>query len=246
MNYFLWGIGKGLTKAVKSTLNEEIGEIKTTSNKSKIKAGGTEITDSWTKIFESIDNGTYKRKYHIGDYAHCSFASEGSVYMQIAAFDTDEKADGTGKAAITWISAHVLNTKRKMNPELPGWFAALPTNKGGWEFSDLRHYVKTELTENLSVELRNRLVAVKKYDGTACTTDEIWIPSYAEVYEHTYGDFFNYENYIIKYTRDFSSTSSWWLRTPFETKKFCMVSKHGGCLKILANVEDGVLPCFCT
>lgn len=242
MNYFIWGLKNGM----KSALKEQVSEIKTTLNESKIKAGGVEIKDGWTKIFESIDNGTYKEKYKIGDYLECDFGLSDSVYMHIAAFDTDERADGNGKAAITWISAQVLQKKRKMNSELPGWFYAAPTNKGGWEFSDMRNFMKGELITELPTELQNRLVAVKKYDGISWTCDKIWIPSYDEVFQNIYDDYFKYENYLIKYTPDFDSSSSWWLRTPYETKKFLMVGKRGGCLKIAANVKDGIVPCFCT
>ena len=38
--------------------------------------------------------------------------------MQIVAFDTDDKADGSGKAPITWIAEHILETSHRMNPAL--------------------------------------------------------------------------------------------------------------------------------
>ena len=41
--------------------------------------------------------------------------------MQIAAFDADELADGSGKAAMTWISKQLLKTEPDMsNPGNPG------------------------------------------------------------------------------------------------------------------------------
>ncbi len=44
--------------------------------------------------------------------------TEGIVEMQIVAFDADELADGSGKAAITWISKQLLNSDHRMNPKM--------------------------------------------------------------------------------------------------------------------------------
>ena len=40
---------------------------------------------------------------------------EGSISMQIIAFDGDNKADGSGKAPITWFSQQVLPTPHAFN-----------------------------------------------------------------------------------------------------------------------------------
>ena len=38
--------------------------------------------------------------------------------MQIAGFDVDDLADGTGKAPITWVGKELLATTHRWNPEL--------------------------------------------------------------------------------------------------------------------------------
>ena len=77
------------------------------------------ITDySWEGVQYYIDNGTYASAYKIGDTVPLDLGSEGLVNMQIAAFDTDDLADGSGKAPITWISKELLKTKYRMNPAL--------------------------------------------------------------------------------------------------------------------------------
>lgn len=76
------------------------------------------ITDSWEEILAAVANGTYKTKYQVGDTKILDVGSEGSVCMQIAAFDADTLADGTGKAPITWISEQLLITSHRMNPAL--------------------------------------------------------------------------------------------------------------------------------
>ena len=52
-----------------------------------------EIIDSWELIIASVNNGTYKNKYMIGDTKSLNLGSEGVVVMQIAAFDADELAE---------------------------------------------------------------------------------------------------------------------------------------------------------
>ena len=90
------------------------------------------ITDSWEEILAAVANGTYKTKYQVGGTKILDVGSEGSVCMQIAAFDADTLADGTGKAPISWISEQLLITSHRMNP-------ALVTNYG-------EYYIKSGST----------------------------------------------------------------------------------------------------
>lgn len=78
------------------------------------------ITDSWEQIIASANDGTYKDKYAVGDTKILDMGTQGTVCMQIAAFDTDDLADGSGKAPITWISEQILATSHRMNPSLVG------------------------------------------------------------------------------------------------------------------------------
>lgn len=73
---------------------------------------------AWEAVFASIDAGTYATDYAIGDTVPLDLGSEGVVNMQIAAFDADDKADGSGKAPISWISKELLATSHRMNPKL--------------------------------------------------------------------------------------------------------------------------------
>ena len=75
---------------------------------------------SWEGVLARIDNGTYATEYAIGDTIPLDLGNEGVVNMQIAAFDADDLADGSGKAKITWISKELLATSHRMNPALVG------------------------------------------------------------------------------------------------------------------------------
>ena len=73
------------------------------------------ISDTWEEILQHVSLGDYATRYSVGDTKNLDLGSEGIVNMQIAAFDTDDKASG-GKAAITWISEQLLKTSHRMNP----------------------------------------------------------------------------------------------------------------------------------
>ena len=54
-----------------------------------------EISDSWEQIVASVNDGTYKTKYRVGNYKPLDLGSEGIINMQIVGKDADTKADGT-------------------------------------------------------------------------------------------------------------------------------------------------------
>lgn len=112
------------------------------------------ITDSWEEIFAAEADGTYLEKYAIGDTKLLSVGTEGYVAMQIAGFNVDALADGTGYAPITWISEQLLKTDKRFNPTLvtnyeyqdvPAWTCNSSTGK--WLTSNdqqtYTHYIAT-------------------------------------------------------------------------------------------------------
>lgn len=76
-----------------------------------------EISDSWEVILAACADGTYSQKYKVGNYKPLDLGSKGTVNMQIAGFDVDDLADGTGKAPVTWMSRELLDNYR-MNPRI--------------------------------------------------------------------------------------------------------------------------------
>lgn len=76
------------------------------------------ITDTWAEILQHVQQGDYATRYAVGDTMSLNLGSEGYINMQIAGFDVDTRADGQGKAHISWISEDLLKTKHRMNPDL--------------------------------------------------------------------------------------------------------------------------------
>lgn len=226
-----------------------------------------EITDSWEEIISSVNNGTYRYKYQIGNYKPLSFGSLGTVNMQIAAFDADELADGSGKASITWISREIL-TKHRMNP---GWERKSIINStgkigtgsiGGWEYSEMRDYLGKEIKPLIPELIIRSIKCVNKYtyiymnqDGkeqkNVLTADTLWIPSYREVYESDL-----LEKYGVKYNILFADKASrmkeykggaawWWLRSAYNYYSFNSVYTDGSYSSTNASGTGGVALGFC-
>ena len=197
------------------------------------------ITDSWDKIIASVNNGTYKDKYHIGDTKKIDLGSEGIVAMQIVDFDKDELADGNGKAAITWISQQLLKTRHRMNPvkagepeDNPIYYRLGTGSIGGWEYSEMRAWLDIDIKSLIPSNVRNAIKPVIKYSSAVdasnsnsslhdvVTADEVWIPSYKEVKNPMWDkqgpeyEYFNTSNANLeKKVIGELQPSWWWLRT---------------------------------
>jgi len=208
------------------------------------------INDSWEEIIASINDGTYKRKYKVGDKKKLDLGPQGNVYMQIAAFDEDELADGSGKAAITWISQELLKSEYRMNQNQDQYSSGsymLGTGSiGGWEYSDMRAWLNSNVKPLIPATVREALQPVTKYsisyypDGSmnqdASTVDEVWIPSAQEIFGQnenkgpTYAELFNSDSSRIKSKKGASKSTMWWLRSAYknnESYTFGYVSSSG-------------------
>ena len=212
-----------------------------------------EITDSWEEIIKSINNGTYRYKYQIGNYKPLSFGKFGTVNMQIAAFDADELADGSGKAPVTWISKEIL-TQHRMN---------VKTAVGGWEYSEMIKFLYDEIRPLIPETVRSAIKTVKKYTYTyryengrkqknGITEDALWIPSIQEIF----GDFSEGEVSAVYYNVLFSNNALrvktynkyaawWWLRSAFNYASFSYVYTDGSSNFSNANYTGGVALGFC-
>ena len=216
-----------------------------------------EITDSWEEIIKSINNGTYRYKYQIGNYKPLSFGKFGTVNMQIAAFDADELADGSGKAPVTWISKEIL-TQHRMNPG---------DSVGGWEYSEMRKFLEDEIRPLIPETVRSAIKTVKKYNYTynyvyryksivkqksGVTEDALWIPSLQEIF----GGFSKSEASAVYYNVLFpdpklrvkvynGNDAWWWLRSTYKNYGFYDVYTGGSYTNNLANDIGGVALGFC-
>ena len=218
------------------------------------------ITDSWETI---LSNPSYAHDYSIGDTKYLDLGTEGKHLMEIVAFNEDDKADGSGKAGITWLSKDLLNTTYAMNATKKTVDGETAYAAGGWLHSDMRDYLKNTVKSLIPETVRNKIVEVSKvqsiYTGNAkvvngqTTTDDVWIPSVHEIYSTdisyetigaTYSDKFKTNADRIKKRN--GSAGYWWLRSSSGAPGFRYVNSEGYNSGNTANNAYGVALGFCT
>lgn len=225
--------------------------------------GPVEISDSWEEIAAASDDGTYKKKYHIGDTKELDLGEEGIITMKLVAMDTDELAYDSGYAPMTWIAEELLNTEQCMNPE--------DSIAGGWSASYMRDWLRDDILPLFPEDVRGHIKMVYKYSfdpeiGTVSSPDTLWIPSAREIYGSEYSDeeegpeyteVFDSAETWKKYHIEESDPSLWYLRSAliFEDGDEGFIEgsdgglySHSGTTSsfyLLARVELGVLIGFC-
>ena len=227
----------------------------------EVDPGKDTIKDGWEDIIASVNDGTYKSKYKIGDTKTVDFYLAGTsrgglITMEIAAFDTDEKADGSGNAAITWIARDTLLESEYMNSTsslIKGYHDAC----GGWKGSYMRDATMPYYLVLMSPpELREAIVPVTKYsmsmddDGNIVnneeSSDKIWIPSAREVFGGS-----GYETAGPVYSAYFNSDAdrakgeTWQLRSVDDRENFCVVDSTGAISSDSFNEKHKIIIGFC-
>lgn len=217
---------------------------------------------SWEAVQWSMDNGTYATDYAIGDCVPIDLGSEGIINMQVAAFDADDLADGSGKAKISWVAKELLATVHQMNPILsPTPYQEGTGCIGGWEKCTMRTYLNDTIKPLLPASARSCMVAVAKahraYDTTVTaftqnTTDELFLASDVEVQPGgIYAGLFPDNASRIKYLAgNATGARAWWLRSGSSIatngNAFDAVNVRGSIDLGGAVYEHGVCLGFCT
>ena len=176
---------------------------------------------SWSSVATNIANGTYKSVYKVGDIVPLDLGSLGTLHMQVAAFDAEPLANGSGTAAISWVAKELLpGAGRRMNPNGTDDHQLGTGTFGGWEHSELRAYLTNTVLPLIPAEAAANIVAVAKmqdaYDTagakvTQTTSDAVWIPSQSEMSE-AYAGLFPTAASRVKYLSALARAQDWWLR----------------------------------
>lgn len=212
------------------------------------------VTDTWAEIIAAEQDGTYLTKYHIGDLKWV--AAEDTYYcMQIIAFDTDELADNSGNAHITWLCKGYYNKKP--------WNS---TNRSGsWLTCELRAYLRENILPSFEQIVLSSIKEVNKtYKDTDSTTstciDTIWVPSLREItgepiaYERsgcTYTNYFTNNTSRIKLMGCLNSDDTkfnWWTRSGIDIDRAYCINNDGSITASGAFSANtyGVVFGFCT
>ena len=207
------------------------------------------ITDTWEQILAAENDGSYLTKYKIGDTKKIKLGDY-DVYLEIVAFDTDDLADNSGKAHITWLSRFIVYNAQ-MN--------STNTNSGGWASCKLRTDLRALLDASDS-DFKAAVKEVKKTyysysdSNTMTVNDTIWIPSAYEVNfsvtpiesEGVSYSKFNSDAARKKYNMS-ASTYYWWLRSAYSGAYYFRYVYDGGYAgNSSASYSYGVVPGVCT
>ena len=212
--------------------------------------------DGWDDLADSIAAGTYATDYSIGDTIPLDLGDEGTIDMEIVAFDTDDLASGSGKAPVTFVAKQLLVTGKQMN--------TAATNANGYLATEvMRPYLQENGTiwNKLPANVKSLIKAVSKtsYDKTTgadvTSTEKLWIPSAREIFGGTSyeqsGPVYSaiYKDSTSRKRTKFGSSSftSWWLRSAYSgtNASFRNVDTNGNADFYNASNSHGVCLGFC-
>lgn len=210
----------------------------------------------------TLSEEDFMKKYPIGGRMLIQIELADGVAVadvEIIAHNHDNLADGSGKAPLTFFCVDLPQILHRMNEE--------STNEGGWEASEMREFVNSELLNALPNELRAIILPVYKIsDGGATnnslvtTTDSCWLASSEEVgltsltsvagQGQTYDSIFSSnQNSRKKYIMNTTTEGGWWLRTSYYSTNssgiFYRVTIYGGYYPEIASNKFYVAFGFC-
>ncbi len=225
---------------------------------------------TWEDLFWCIDHGCHAAKYDLGEVLPLDLGSLGEVNAQIVAFDADERTDGNGFAAITFITQHTLKiADKRMNSGLAGEegnYTGGTGAIGGWEQCEIRTYCRSTVKQAIPAEIRARIAEVWKtcasFDTTGARTypspiaDDVWIPSNREIGASRnvtreqsgpiYDSVFLYANSSRRKTNPDSSSGRYWsTRTAQGVLGFGQVGSDGSIASTQAEYAQGLAIGFC-
>lgn len=148
------------------------------------------------EIADAANNGgdpyAVAAKYHLGDedggptassYKTVELKNGVTAKAYIVDYGCDDRADGKGKAGITFLFDDVAPFEAAMNKD--------GANSGGWKDSDLRKTLNKQFIKKLPKDLKNSIVKVKKLTNNSGVTtdvssvteteDALWLPSAMEI-----------------------------------------------------------------
>ena len=222
-----------------------------------------EEPDPWEEI---INNENYAIDYQIGMLQDLDFGEYGVHPMELVAINKDDKADGSGKARMTWISKDIILMSVIDNSSEE--YEMSMSYDGEWDNSYLKSLIENNVYNNIQLNVRNSIVEVYKYvyssqtDSTKQLIEKIWIPSSREIigideYESQgvmYGDIFDMgrvpqhkEKRIKAYN---GINCNWWLRSQdneegYTPYSYLYIDNEGNNMSGYFNEEHGVVIGFC-
>lgn len=246
-----WSKKNGLEdlRKAKWYLEHLIGSVDKASNDES-----NHSNSSWDAVISSLDDGSYKTKFHIGDVRLLDLGPLGVVHMRLMGMDADFLADSHHAAKLTWIADDILSQPINMIgfEEADEVFNAEKEQTTCWEDSYLRRYLGKTVEPLIPSNVHERIATVSKIQNSfksgsgvfeEVTKDALWIPSHEELtyYFAVSGAFCR----LKKYKSDYERSVPWWLRDATSSGTFECISSYGECGSCFGPLARGVVLGFC-
>lgn len=217
---------------------------------------GTPLNDfTWAQLNYISENKMMSEYFNIGDTKNITIGSTPYV-AEIVGFAHDDRADGSGKAGLTFSLKDCLNTGYSMNSG--------SVNTKNWDGCSLRATLRSEIWDQLQSDLRGVIKEVTKKtadlnssSGGALqsTSETLFLFSEKEIFGSTTnsvnsGEGTQYARFTASTTRikkRNGATVAWWLRSPNSAIGvfFCRVSPSGEPDRDTAANNNSVCFGFC-
>lgn len=233
--------------------------------------GGRFEHGTWEDLFYHIDKGDYATAYQQGETIPLDLGPTlGTINMEISNFDADVLASDVSQTApVSFVAKELLNPSHRWNPAIVGSSAPYTEGTGtigGWEKSELRAWLRSDVWGAIPALVRNRIATVSKCSVTIGTdgkpthdyeTEEtVFIPSYRECgRSNQYTETKRYTMYSAisssekrKKAKAGGSATDWWLRSGNSVSNAGKISGTGSNNSgITDNIQKslGILLCFC-
>ena len=153
--------------------------------------------DSWDVIAANIQSGNTSA-YTVGSTKTVDMGTFGTNTLRVANNSTPAECSTAGfsQTACGFVLefADIITTHR-MNPYSQSGSVNGDGNKGGWEYSEMRTYVNTDIYNALPTSLKNAIINTTVVSGHGIndttnftTTDKLYLLSTHEVWEDDDGD----------------------------------------------------------
>ena len=229
-----------------TTVKEALDELYDAAKSCKVKSVSF-ADDSWDRIISNVQNG-YSGVYEVGDTKTVDMGTLGTHTLRVANNSTPAECSTTGFSQTACgfvLEFSDIITTNQMNPYD---YSLCSTNgycnKGGWEYSEMRTYVNSDIYNALPSTLKNAIINTTVVSGYGSkdsanftTTDKLYLLSTKEVWgKEGTSNVINYdtaeaETRQLDYYKNFNVTTSsyaaaikkdaynynswWWLRSAF-------------------------------
>ena len=229
-------------------------------------------TDSWETIAQNAKEGSVY-KYNVGDTKEIYLLGDTTPHIIRIANNTTPnvcKSEVFSQSACGFVIefADIISTHR-MNPYDDSGNSNGDGNKGGWEYSEAREYLNSDIYNLLPYQLRDVIINTTVVSGHGSsdtdnftTTDKLYLLSRKEVWNYTgYNDtaqgvtrqldYYNQKgvtptNYANAIKQNNGSYSLWWLRTSDIDNNYYFdnVYSDGAISNNYSYYEYGISPAF--